>query len=216
MADIRHVFVLMLENRSFDHMFGLSRIPGIRAATSANYNSYRGRPYHFGPDAPSPMPRDPHHGFRSVMTQLGGEGAERRPATPYPPRTNSGFVANFATGHKRPLPPAKFGTVMLAVDLPRESPALYTLATEYALCDQWYSSMPGATWPNRFFVHGASSAGMADGPTKAQKVKWTVGIGGFEYPRGSIFDRLRRGNYRLYQNRDRLSHRSGRLRRSRR
>jgi phospholipase C len=101
------------------------------------------------------------------------------------------------------------GAVPHAADLPRESPALYTLATEYALCDQWYSSIPGATWPNRFFVHGASSAGMADGPTKAQKAEWTVGIGGFTYPHGSIFHRLGAGNYRLYQHQ--IGHLSGRL-----
>jgi phospholipase C len=33
-SPIRHVFVLMLENRSFDHLFALSGIPGIVAANS--------------------------------------------------------------------------------------------------------------------------------------------------------------------------------------
>ncbi|MEA3016342.1 MAG: phospholipase [Sphingomonadales bacterium] len=210
MPDIRHIFVLMLENRSFDHMFGLSGIPDIRTATSADHNIYGNRPYHFGPHAPNRMPWDPHHGFSDVMTQLAGEGAEDLPATPYPPRTNSGFVASFAKGLRRP-DPDDLATVMRAVDLPRESPALYTLATEYAVCDEWYASMPGATWPNRFFVHGASSAGLARGPTTAQKVKWALDWGGFKYPNGSIFDRLRPGSYRLYQNQDRSSHRSGRL-----
>jgi phospholipase C len=154
------------------------------------------------------MPWDPHHGFSDVMTQLAGAGAESQPATPYPPRTNSGFVASFAKGLSQPRP-ADLSTVMLAADLPREAPALYTLATEYALCDEWYSSMPGATWPNRFFVHGASSAGIARGPTLAQKAKWTAGLGGFEYPNGSIFGRLGPGNYRLYHNR--VGHFSGRL-----
>jgi phospholipase C len=200
MADIRHIFVLMLENRSFDHLFALSGISGIHAATSADKNSFGGQTYSFGPGAPARMPRDPHHGFGSVMTQLAGAGGERQPATPYPPRTNAGFVANFATGHKQPPSPAERGSVMLAVDLPNESPALYTLAREYALCDQWYSSMPGPTWPNRFFVHGASCAGMADGPTAADIAKWET-VSGFRYPHGSIFDRLGRGNYRLFQNR---------------
>jgi phospholipase C len=201
MADIRHVFVLMLENRSFDHMFGLSRIPGIHAATSANSNSYGGRPYPFGPGAPDPMRLDPHHGFENVMTQLFGAGTSN-PSRPYPRRTNSGFVADFAVGHRRPPSLEELKTVMLAIATAREAPALHTLATQYALCDEWYSSVPGATWPNRFFVHGASSNGIAHGPTKEQKAAWTAGLGGFTYPRGSIFDRLGPGNYRLYQNRE--------------
>ena len=35
---ISHVFVLMLENRSFDHMLALSGLPGIDAATGAQAN----------------------------------------------------------------------------------------------------------------------------------------------------------------------------------
>jgi phospholipase C len=38
-------------------------------------------------------------------------------------------------------------------------PSLHTLAREFAVCDGWFSSLPGPTWPNRFFVHCASSDG---------------------------------------------------------
>ena len=55
-ANIRHVFVLMLENRSFDHMFALSGIPGVAAATSENANSYNGKNYPFQGSAPDQMP----------------------------------------------------------------------------------------------------------------------------------------------------------------
>ena len=33
-------------------------------------------------------------------------------------------------------------------------PVIYELATRFAICDHWYSSLPGPTWPNRFFLHG--------------------------------------------------------------
>lgn len=216
MADIKHVFVLMLENRSFDHMFGLSGIPGIQAATNANTNSYLGKTYPFGGGAPDPMPSDPHHGFCNVLTQLAGQGADCSRTSPYPARTNSGFVADYATTQvrsgllrrKRPLPPADWGKAMLAIETRRETPALYTLASQYALCDQWYSSLPGPTWPNRFFVHGASSGGLADAPGRWDILKWEI-WGGFIYPKGSIFDRLGAGNYQLYQ--DRRGPLSGRI-----
>ena len=38
MAKIDHVFVLMLENRSFDHFFAFSSLPGVpQAPTSFNF-----------------------------------------------------------------------------------------------------------------------------------------------------------------------------------
>ena len=38
-------------------------------------------------------------------------------------------------------------------------PVLTTLATQYAVCDRWFSAVPGSTIPNRMFVHGANSVG---------------------------------------------------------
>ena len=45
-SPVTHVFVVMLENHSFDNMFAMSGIPGITAATTANSNSYNGETYH--------------------------------------------------------------------------------------------------------------------------------------------------------------------------
>jgi phospholipase C len=212
---IKHVFVLMLENRSFDHMFALSGIPGIHAATAADSNSFNGVTYHFQGGAPESMPNDPLHGFCDVLMQLCGAGADCSNASPYPARTNSGFVEDYATTtiesglfEHKPLPVADYGKVMLGVDTPVQTPALYTLATEFALCDTYYSSLPGPTWPNRFFVHGASSDGMADAPSIGDILKWEA-LDGFVYPHGSIYDRLGSGSYRLYQ--DKKGPLSGRI-----
>jgi phospholipase C len=38
-------------------------------------------------------------------------------------------------------------------------PVLQTLAESFAICDRWFSSLPGPTWPNRFFVHSGTSLG---------------------------------------------------------
>ena len=51
--DIRNVFVLMLENHSFDNIFAMSGIQGINAATVQDWNSYNGEKYpehHPAPD----------------------------------------------------------------------------------------------------------------------------------------------------------------------
>src|SRR5258708_11579479 len=41
-------------------------------------------------------------------------------------------------------------------------PVLVTLAEQYAVCDRWFSSVPGPTLPNRCFAHAATSVGRVD------------------------------------------------------
>ena len=40
-----------------------------------------------------------------------------------------------------------------------ELPVFHKLAKAYTICDRWFSSMPGPTWPNRVFVHTGTSLG---------------------------------------------------------
>jgi phospholipase C len=42
---------------------------------------------------------------------------------------------------------------------PDQVPVLSTLALEFAVCDHWFASVPGETWPNRNFLHAATSDG---------------------------------------------------------
>ncbi|WDD92596.1 alkaline phosphatase family protein [Burkholderia sp. FERM BP-3421] len=197
---IQHVFVLMLENRSFDHLFALSGIPGIVAATNGNANTYNGATYAFGDGAPDPMPTDPGHEFTDVLEQLCGANAKFQQGQPYPSVDNSGFVSNYATTRTQGTPPQSgdVGAVMKGVDARTQCPALFQLATEFVLCDGWHSSLPGPTWPNRYFLHGASSAGLDHSPTSAEMAIWE-NLDGFGYPKGSIFDALGKSYYRLYQ-----------------
>jgi phospholipase C len=200
---ITHVFVVMLENRSFDSMFAMSGIKGITVATTQDSNSYNGETYHVQPSAPLSLPTDPGHEFPDAVEQLCGQNAKYPPGGPFPPINNSGFVANYATtlseGTGLP-PPSDFGDVMKCFATPTQLPVLYQLATEFALCDQWHSSLPGLTWPNRFFVHGASSSGMDANPSNTQIAEWEVPGEGFTYPNGSIYDALYAANipYRFY------------------
>lgn len=196
---IQHIFVLMLENHSFDNMLAMSNIPGITAATTANENSYGGESYHARTGAPASMPVDPGHEFDDVVEQLAGEGARYTSGAPYPAISNAGYVTNYATHvAASKVQNADLSDVMACFETQRQLPVLHQLASTFTLCDHWFSSMPGPTWPNRFFVHGASSAGLDHSPSKADMKKWFVR--GFEYPHGSIFDALRNSNisYRLY------------------
>src|SRR5262249_14905173 len=108
-SNIKHVFVLMLENRSFDHLLGFSGLTGTDAQTGRptaidgltgnESNSYNGVQYTVSRGAPDVAASDPGHGFPAVLEQLCGEGAHYEIGRPYPPINNSGFVSNYARGH---------------------------------------------------------------------------------------------------------------------
>jgi phospholipase C len=199
---IQNVFVLMLENHSFDNIFAMSGIPGIIAASTADSNAWLGTVYNVHNGAPGSMPTDPGHEFPDVLEQLAGTGATYPSGGPYPPIDRSGFAANYATSTTEgPVPtPGQIGDIMACFATQTQLPVLYQLATSFAVCDQWFSSIPGPTWPNRFFVHGASSGGLDHSPTPTEIAKWTT-VGGFTYPNGSIYDSLNQAGiqWRLYQ-----------------
>ena len=92
------------------------------------------------------MPHDPGHEFEDVKEQLCGLNGN------YPAINNSGFVTNYSETHHFDNP-----AEIMKCYAPDQLPVLTTLAKEFAVCDHWYSSMPGPTWPNRFFVHAAST-----------------------------------------------------------
>lgn len=195
MVPIKHVFVLMLENRSFDHMLGFSGITGSDAVTHAPTqinapppgvsNSWEGNSFLASPPPVDPMTVDPYHEFTDVLEQLCEGAATYPPGGPYPPINNSGFVSNFAVDAKSPSP----GDVMQCF-MPARLPVLTALAKEFAVCDSWFCSMPGPTWPNRFFALGASSADLDHSPTTAETLIWET-IDGFKFQNGSIFDASR-------------------------
>ena len=101
---IRHLFVVMMENRSFDHMLGFSGITGKDAETGQirsinglkgdESNEYAGRSFPVSRVADWSMPADPGHEFRNILTQLCGTTDGYRPGAAYPPINNSGFVAD--------------------------------------------------------------------------------------------------------------------------
>lgn len=192
---IEHVFVLMLENRSFDHLLGYSGIDGTDAVTGnpteinglagTEWNSFQGQTYTVTEGADYRMPVDPGHEFPNVLEQLCGPGAAYPPGGAYPAVNDSGYVASYvASGGQSP------GEVMKCY-LPKQLPVLNALAREFVVCDNWHASMPGPTWPNRMFVHAASSGGLDHSPSTVEIAGWET-IDGFGFKNGTIFDALSR------------------------
>lgn len=182
---IQHFFVLMLENRSFDHIFGFSPITGQDAsvnqqtttdrpdpAKDINTDALTGKTYPVQPTADfslKGLDPDPGHEFADVQQQLAGG--------------NGGFVNNYAAQHA-----ADPGRVMNCFS-PAQLPVLNQLAAEFAVCDSWFSSLPGPTWPNRFFMMAATSGGLTKSPTTGDIIKATA-LQGYDFQHGNIFDAL--------------------------
>ncbi len=193
---IEHLFVLMLENRAFDHMLGFSGITGLDAVTGdstqidgltgSEFNNFNGSVYRVRAGADNVMPVDPGHEFTNVLVQLCGAGATYAAGETYPAINNTGFVASYAASGGAADP----GEVMKCF-APAQLPILVALAQEFAVCDNWHASMPGPTWPNRMFAHAASSGGLDHSPTTEEIVEWET-IGGFRFKAGSIFDALKK------------------------
>lgn len=195
---IEHVFVLMLENRSFDHMFGLSGLQGTDAVTGqltringlfgTEINSWNNKNCTVSSNVVDPMKVDPAHEFDDVLEQLCGHGSVYSSQNGYPPINNSGYVSNFVESAQKKIARQKrtYCDVMQYFPPPR-MPNLYALAKEFALCDAWYSSMPGPTWPNRFFAVAASSGGLDRSPKMKETASWQVGDG-FKIQNGTLFD----------------------------
>src|SRR5215470_14775569 len=152
---LQHIVVLMMENRSFDHMLGgLKKLdPRINGLTGSESNlDTTNEPVKVQPKAQfqGQLDPDPDHHFPGVHKQL----YFGTPGPPGPPSMN-GFIQSYFeqqgdAGHARKImyyfPPDKL-------------PVLSTLATAFAVFNGWFSSIPGPTICNRAFAHYGTSFG---------------------------------------------------------
>jgi phospholipase C len=169
-AGIRHVVVLVLENQSFDRMLGYVTLPdpSQRLEGLTGNESNPAAPGDLvkvskvtTPDAYVTDP-SPGHSLDDATLQLFGQREAPDPAVP----TNSGFVASYAEQpgkDGRPIGLDAGKTIMQCLD-PDLVPVISSLARNFVVCDHWFSSLPGPTWPNRFFLHAGTANGLLDTP----------------------------------------------------
>src|SRR5665213_1454978 len=155
---IQHIVVLMLENNSFDRMLGCmnSIFPALDGPKPPNESPFTNPDYpdltHLFaqlPQAASSVPIDPAHDLDDVLRQIHQGDC-------------TGFVTDFAQ-HSPQAPESERYQIMDYFQL-GDLPVLHTLAKDSLICDHWFSSVPGPTWPNRFFVHSGTSLGHVDMP----------------------------------------------------
>ena len=207
LAKIDHIVVVMMENRSFDHMLGFLSLPtagnegrvglgrsdvdGL-SGNETNPGDTRGnrqRVFSLGTTRPptpglnpgnetrgTKFPHDPGHSFRATLAQRGGyditlpggalalrrddEGPDGPDpdAPPPPPRVfhvgrNEGFVLDFArvlSGRVSALEERLLRGEIMGYHPGEHVPLFRFLAEQFTVCDRWFASHPGHTWPNRF------------------------------------------------------------------
>jgi phospholipase C len=144
---IDHIVVLMLENRSFDHMLGYLKLEGrkdVEGLVKGMSNSHAGKPYNIRQLKTTAILKDPCHAGACVIEQT--------------KNNNGGFVDNFAMKYPQEPDPG----VVMGYYNADTVPVFDHLAQEYCVCNYWYSSVPGETWPNRLYSVCGKSDGKKD------------------------------------------------------
>lgn len=146
-AAVDHIVILMMENRSFDHIFGaLSMDPAYPGRGVVD--GLRGSEWNPDLSGAQVLPSqrvltvtdDPPHGWKQSHAQFNGG-------------RNDGFVTE---AEKQGL---KSPALVMQYFNRFQLPILYALADQYTVCDRWFSSVLGPTWPNRFYMHATTSWG---------------------------------------------------------
>ncbi len=137
--DVKHIVVLMQENRSFDHYFGMLR--GVRG---------------FGDPRPVVLPSGEPVWHQSDGTRVvlpfhpDGGDLGRRFLQGLTHDWNSGHDA-FAQGRYDRWIPAKTATTMAHYER-GDIPFHYALADAFTVCDAYHCSFIGSTDPNRYYM----------------------------------------------------------------
>jgi phospholipase C len=178
-VDVAHVVVLMLENRSFDHLLGYVQHPdpaafdGLLGAGPFTNPGWRGGTVASSPSAKQVLPVGPDHSHDAVMRQLtltAGKPTNQGFVRSYERKCRGrdqvsfggllGPLVNWLHGLSSPGHAVTGrGPLAMACQPPEHVPVLARLACEFAVCTRWFCSVPGETWPNRNFVHAATSDG---------------------------------------------------------
>jgi len=174
---IRHVVVLMLENRSFDHMVGFMNNPnidGLKGNESNPYNTSNPSQGSVTVQKTSPYVGsfDPCHGVPCTTQKIYGACCNE---TDEPKMW--GFIEYEAAAHSKEQAPE-----VLNMFTPDRLPILTSLIGNFALFDQFHASVPGPTWPNRLYALSATSMGC----TSTSSFYRCSGLS--PYPQKTIYD----------------------------
>ncbi len=160
---LKHIVVLMMENRSFDHMLGYLKQdwPNLDGLTGTETNPDTNGDLQSVQPTAAPqgeLDPDPDHSWQGVNMQIFGNAQGTDDGSP----KMQGFIKSYFTveqdvAHSRNV---------MNCFTPENLSVLTYLAEQYAVCDRWFASLPGPTVPNRMFAHFGTSFGHVDNAMK--------------------------------------------------
>jgi phospholipase C len=187
---IKHVIVLMEENRAFDHLLGWR--PGVNGLTGHEFNPTfnRSRDIFVQRNASFIAACDPNHGTPETTQKIFGyrHWKDLNHSDP----CMCGFVeteeilGNANTSY----------CGVMDMFTPQDLPIINALADNFVLMDRFFAAVPGPTWPNRmFFMSGTSGGSTETGP-------WYHNHLGSLFPQKTFFKQVEEagGNWKVYYN----------------
>ena len=202
LSKIKHVVVLMLENRSFDNLFGYlydsqNEAPFNHPPRGQSFEGVSGKdltnpiPAEFGggvarvgecTDFTAPQP-NPYEAYADVFRQMFNSDPPQDGSSPSTEAPGmQGFVTNYANAiaaynqKHHSSPSATQPGDLMRCFRPKSLPVISGLANAYAVCDHWYSSVPTETFPNRSFVFSGTSNGYVYNEWKTGKLPWDLHV----------------------------------------
>jgi len=149
---IKHILIVMQENRSFDHYF--MKLPEngqtdveVAPATYTNPDTMGNQvaPFH-----------DTRYCFADTNHEWAGSHQE------YDSGKMDGFILandNVGMPPPHPLPDSMSGVRAMAYYDATDIPFYYWLANEFTIADHYHAALLGPTWPNRMYLYAATSRG---------------------------------------------------------
>ncbi len=185
--DIDHFIILMQENRSFDHYFGTLR--GVRGFDDPSaMQLHTGRSVFFQPDPENPDGYElPFHldtlttSAQQLHDLSHAWGAQHD-------SYNNGAMDGWVTAHRKINGSA--GPLTMGYYTRADLPFHYALADAFTICDGYYCSVLGPTYPNRFYHWTASID--PDGKNGGPVVNNDAAEGGVVYTWETYPERLER------------------------
>ncbi|MFJ8025249.1 alkaline phosphatase family protein [Streptomyces sp. NPDC096311] len=177
LRDIEHVVLLMQENRSFDHYFGT--LPGVRGfADPAAPALDNGRSVFYQPDAVNPkgylLPfhLDTHASSAQAIPSTSHAWSVQHDAW------NGGKMDRWLPAHRKA--DGVNGPYVMGYYTREDIPFQFALAETFTICDHYFCSVFGPTWPNRLYWMtgtidpGGTQGGPIIGNTASTPYRWTT------------------------------------------
>jgi phospholipase C len=144
LSEIKHVVVLMQENRSFDHYFGT--MPGVRGFGDHSVS----KKLFYQADASNPDKYLLPFHIDSHSTSAQAIPSNSHSWGPQHQSWNNGAMDSFVTAHL--AADGEAGQYTMAYYKRDDIPFHWALADAFTVCDGYHCSMLGPTWPNRLYL----------------------------------------------------------------